>query len=430
MRDWRKTAALTRAAVVGAVGVALAVALGSPALACLVGPFAAYVVLAAAHRPTGRPEVSAQLAHATLTEGQGTTTTVRLEGAGAAEVASRVLGGAPHVAMEPWAGAVAALVEGDGPAAPVRLSPRRWGRHDLGEERFALFAPWAGFRWGPVPVSCAPVQALPTSAPFDSAAEAPQPVGLVGAHRSRRPGSGTELAGIRPFQVGDGLRRIHWRSSLRGRALHVVATRAEEDAAVLLVVDALADHGRSGGVDGAASSLDVTLRAAAALAEHHVHTGDRVAVRVLGPGDIWVPYGSGVRHLRRILTALATIQPGPPARLAATAPLRTVAGTVVLVLTPMLHEVPLATAAAQQVRGLPVLVVDTLPGELSPGALPTVPPEVVAAAWRMRVLERDRLRERLVARGVPVVAWRGPGTLDEVLRRLARRAQLPQVVRR
>ena len=39
---------------------------------------------------------------------------------------------------------------------------------------------------------------------------------------------------------------------------------------MLLVVDALADHGRSGGVDGAASSLDVTVRAAAAIAEHHV----------------------------------------------------------------------------------------------------------------------------------------------------------------
>jgi hypothetical protein len=29
-----------------------------------------------------------------------------------------------------------------------------------------------------------------------------------------------------------------------------------------------------------------------------------------------------------------------------------------------------------------------------------------------------------------VVAWRGPGTLDDVLRRLARRAELPRVVSR
>ena len=42
---------------------------------------------------------------------------------------------------------------------------------------------------------------------------------------------------------------------------YVVSTRAEEDTGVLLVVDALADHGRSGGVDGDASSLDVSVRA-------------------------------------------------------------------------------------------------------------------------------------------------------------------------
>jgi hypothetical protein len=38
--------------------------------------------------------------------------------------------------------------------------------------------------------------------------------------------------------------------------------------------------------------------------------------------------------------------------------------------------------------------------------------------------------DRLAALGCPVVAWRGPGTLDDVLRRLARRAQVPRVVSR
>ena len=37
---------------------------------------------------------------------------------------------------------------------------------------------------------------------------------------------------------------------------------------------------------------------------------------------------------------------------------------------------------------------------------------------------------RLAAIGCPVVAWRGPGTLDDVLHRLARRAQLPRVAAR
>ena len=134
---------------------------------------------------------------------------------------------------------------------------------------------------------------LPSTAPFDSRAEAPQPDGPGRAApfargRARAPSSPTSGRS----SAGDRLRRINWRVSLRSDALHVVTTRAEQDTGVLLVVDALADHGRSGGIDGPASSLDVTVRAAAAVAEHHVRAGDRVSLRVIGAGP-------GVRRVRR-----------------------------------------------------------------------------------------------------------------------------------
>jgi hypothetical protein len=45
----------------------------------------------------------------------------------------------------------------------------------------------------------------------------------------------------------------------------------------------------------------------------------------------------------------------------------------------------------------------------------------------MRRIEREQVLARLGSLGCPVVAWRGPGTLDDVLRRLARRSRLPQV---
>ena len=48
----------------------------------------------------------------------------------------------------------------------------------------------------------------------------------------------------------------------------------------------------------------------------------------------------------------------------------------------------------------------------------------------MRLLERRALLERAERHGIPVVRWRGPGTLDEVLRRLRRRAATPVVGRR
>ena len=65
-------------------------------------------------------------------------------------------------------------------------------------------------------------------------------------------------------------------------------------------------------------------------------------------------------------------------------------------------------------RGLDVVVVDCLPEHVDLGE----DDERLALAWRMRLLEREALLARVRRAGIPVVAWRGPGTLDEVLRRL------------
>ena len=53
-----------------------------------------------------------------------------------------------------------------------------------------------------------------------------------------------------------------------------------------------------------------------------------------------------------------------------------------------------------------------------------------ALAWRIRLLERSRELRAVRAAGVPVVAWRGPGSLDQVLRDLSRRRGAPRTVRR
>jgi hypothetical protein len=110
-------------------------------------------------------------------------------------------------------------------------------------------------------------------------------------------------------------------------------------------------------------------------------------------------------------------------------------GTEVLILSTLLQPAMVNTAALLTARGLPVLVIDTLPeGGLVGVAWSDAGGErqqaIAATAWRMRRLERDLLLERLSRTGCPVVPWRGPGTLDDVLRRLARRAQLPRVVGR
>lgn len=431
-RAWRPTTSLGRALVVGALGVALAVVSGEPALVVLVAPFVTLAALGLVHRPTRVPALDARLDHLTLREGVGTTSRLSVTDAEDVEYVARVAGQSPYVVMRPHGGRVGRLLDG-GATPEIEISPRRWGRRMLGQEKVALYAPWAGFRWGPVGLGGQWTRVLPAVAPYDSRAEAPQPVGLVGAHRSRRAGSGTELAGIRPFQAGDRLRRVNWRVSLRTGDLHVVTTRAEEDTGVLLVLDALVDLGVSDGVDGAASSLDLGVRAASAIAEHHVRQGDRVALRVIGRGHEQVGYGAGARHLRRLQDRLATVRVGATAdRESDTGVLQlgVTAGAVVVVLSPMLAESVGTTAAMLTRRGVAVLVVDTLPDEAVPDVPESADPARASLAWRMRMLERSVVLERLSALGCPVVAWRGPGTVDDVLRRLSRRAQLPRVVGR
>lgn len=427
MTGWRATGALSRALAVAGLGAGLAVFFGDPVLAVLASPFAVLGALGLVHRPTSRPRIASRLAHYSLHEGQGTVSRLEVDDLAGVEHVARLATPVPFVAMHPAAGRLGGLAADGLPS--LEISPRRWGRRPLGGENVALTSRWAGYRWGPVSLVGQQMQVLPVRAPYDSRAEAPQPLGLVGAHRSRREGSGSEFASIRPFHAGDRLRRINWRVSLRSRALHVVSARTEEDTGVLVVVDALADHGRSGGVDGAASSLDVTVRAAAALAEHHVRNGDRVALRAVGQrGVTSVGYGAGERHLRMLLGRLSMVGPGEARQVAGgRMQFGATAGTVVIVLSPMLSQA-IATATATLVRrNLPVVVVDTLPPGISPAVHEGTDPAVADLAWRMRRLERDQVLARLGSLGCPVVAWRGPGTVDEVMRRLGRRAQLPLV---
>ena len=153
-----------------------------------------------------------------------------------------------------------------------------------------------------------------------------------------------------------------------------------------------------------------------------------VSLRVLSPAGEYAGYGTGTSHLRRILSLLSRIQPGHPRDVEIERiDFRANAGTVVVVLSPMLSEA-LASATVRLVRrGLSVIVVDPLATGVTPMVWPEGDEGISALAWRMRLLDREHLLAGLASVGCPVVPWLGPRTLEEVLRRLARRAQLPRV---
>ena len=90
----------------------------------------------------------------------------------------------------------------------------------------------------------------------------------------------------------------------------------------------------------------------------------------------------------------------------------------------------MTTAVVLTRQGLPVVVVDTLPDDVRPGLPPGADPSVADLAWRLRRVEREELVAALESAGVPVTPWVGAGSLDVVLRLLARRSSRPRVAAR
>jgi uncharacterized protein (DUF58 family) len=327
----------------------------------------------------------------------------------------------------------------------VQATTPRWGVRRLGPAQVGAFGDFAGFVWTDPVQRTETLATVPTPGAFTSSAPLPHPVGLVGQHRGARPGGGTELAEIRPFRTGDRLRRIHWPVSLRTGTLHVTTTYADQDAEVRLVLDAIRDLGERDLAHGLRSSLDVAVEAAGAVAAHYLSTGDRVGLSVLGGGGmVEVPAIGGHHQLARLLLGLGRAEPsrgtvGEERALRAQLRRGIPPGAFVVLLSTMVSAEPLAHAVRLARSGHAVVVVDTLPAELRGAdatddalcaATAIDDPRLARLVWRLRLLDREREAHRCAAAGVPVIAWRGPGSLDTVLRQASRRARGPKVVAR
>lgn len=428
MSGWRPTYAHLRAAVVGLVVLVVGVVAGRPDAVVIAAPLV-LVALWSAQRPGTEPRAVAPLTALTVNEGEEVAWEAEVLGLPPGGVATLVHPGQRLLDVEPAEGLVVA--EGDGTDAGaaigrIGLRPLRWGRRRLGDPALAAYDGWYSWRWGPVPLDGMRMTVLPVTAPLDAAAPAPHPRGLVGMERAARPGEGTEFAKVRPFGVGDRLRRIHWPVSARTGRLHVTATYADEDTHVAVLIDAVNDVGRSTGIDGEPSSMDLAVRAAAVLAEHFLHRGDRVGVRVFGDwGVTMIPASSGLLQLRRILDTLCLIEPGTARGEDAMAARQGLgAGTLALMLSPLIDPAATQQVAILNRAGIDVVVIDTLP----PGMENRTGTTPAALAWRIRMLQRRVETAQLASLGIPVVPWAGAHSLDQVLRDLARRRATPRLV--
>ncbi|WP_344209734.1 DUF58 domain-containing protein [Kribbella sancticallisti] len=383
-------------------------------------------------RPRERPELHSELDADVLFEGQATTYRLRVAESLDPDIDLVVMAlpRAPWFRYDPPQAAIAEPASEGDVSMEVGLRSERWGLRSLEHPQVIATSVLGTYRV-PVPSPGAlAVSTLPLRAGFEAVDSVPRPAGLVGLHRSRRPGEGTELAGVRPFRTGDRLRRINWAVSARTRELHVTSTWSDRDTEVVILLDTGGEVGISEGIDGRSSSLDTAVRAAASIAEHYLRHGDRV--RLIDTGTVvgGVRAGSGRAHLRRILDVLVHAdrksrqQDGQ--QLARRHRIR--ADSLVLVLSPLLREGILGYIVTLVHSGCTVIAVDTLPTDVA-DVIDTELHDAKAwpLAWRIRLLERRAELDRLGDLGVPTVRWRGAGTLDEVLRDAARLSSAPRI---
>ena len=426
---WRPTAAYVRAAVPAVVLVVVALVWRRPDLLVIAAPFAVVTGWATLVRPTDTPSIDDGVVHPTIREGDATRWRGRVTSPDGLDMATASIRCDPWVETKPARGAIAVAGADRITELDIAVRSTRWGGRVIERVHVSATSVWGAFRWSEVTPPRV-VTTLPLPAVFDVGASPRPSDGLIGLHRSTRGGEGNEFAGIRTFRSGDRLRRINWPRSARSGELLVNATWADLDTHVALVLD-VDDLGVSDGIDGRASSLDAGVRAAGAIAEHYATRGERVSLRTFG-GVVTesVAPGTGRGQLRRTLDTLARVRPAPSRRPFSSSQVSrwrhvSTTGQMTVMLSPMIAPDALDLAVLLARQGHAVVVIDTLPDHVV-----VDDDQLTSLAWRIRLLERRRELRLMTAAGIPVVEWRGPGSLDQVIRDIARRTTGPRLVRR
>lgn len=389
---WRPSTAFVTALAVGTALLVLAAATHRPALALLATPLLAEVAWAL--RPFARPPLRVALAPRVrrVREGDELSVDLAVDAPPDADAVLTAVEYEPLLATDAPLRPLVTTAAAAGRALPARAA--HWGRAPAAQ---AYTAAWAAHGL----LHSAPALAVGAELVVEPGPSAIAPVvasrwvGIVGPRPSRRPGTGSELTGVRPFVAGDRLRHVHWRVTARRGDLHVTTTTADRETSFLLLVDAGSELGARGD-----TSLDRAVRGAAALARQALWAGDRVGlVDLTDPLRVLRP-GAGRRHLDRVVDRLVGVRRRSPADLRRLPELVATGagGAVAVVLSPLLRPEVGAAVAHLARTGTEVTVVDTLGDDLERRALP--------AAHRLLLLERDTTLARLAELGVVVRPWR------------------------
>ena len=387
-------------AILAAAGLVSALILRRAELAVAAAPFALALVLGI--RLARDPEVEVRFGLETERALEGLSVTARIDVAVAAPVdrlelllelprGVELAGGENPAALR--------MRGGDERTVELELRCRRWGVYEIGgigvrardalrlvvwERRFRLERD---------------LKAYPTPDTLRRVLAPMQTQALTGSDVARSKGDGVEYADLRDYAPGDRLRAINWRASARRNALVVSERHPERNTDIVLFLDSFADL-----QNAARSTLAEAVRAAATLATAYLERRDRVGLVSFGGTLRWLQPGLGLNQRYRIIETLleTDVEPTYTWRNVNVIPGRTLPSkALVLGLTPLVDARFVSALQDLRARGYDVAALEVDPvGVVLPG-----PTEAERIAYRLWLLDRETLRQRLARLGIPVARW-------------------------
>ena len=232
-----------------------------------------------------------------------------------------------------------------------------------------------------------------------------------GNYLSPRVGEGIEPGELRPFASGDRIRRVNWRATARRDQLYVTRFQEERNADVIVLLDTLSDCGSS-----PHSTLDVGVRAAAALAHAYLARKDRVGFIEFGAFLRWISPGAGRRQVEVITEALlpaATHFSYVAPRLDRVPPRILPPDALVIALSPVLDQRFVDALMDLLARRFDVIVLAISPVHATRRSLADSAIDVLAC--RIWTVEWHAKLDALRRRGVAVAEWDGAASLEATL---------------
>jgi uncharacterized protein (DUF58 family) len=300
------------------------------------------------------------------------------------------------------------LLPGQVARAAYRIPTSRRGRHPIGPLSVTLADPFGLVRrtWtlgtGDQVIVCPRVHDI--LAPPDLTGPRAATAESLRAH-SPAP-DGDEFLALRDYEIGDDLRKVHWRSTARTGELMVRQDEARREPRTRILLDTRAKaHDRA--------SFEVAVEAVASIVARLARSGRQLEV-VTAAGESLSRRGSG--HEALLMDRLAVLEPGGPDRLLATASALRAASrpALIIVVTGSLGDATAAGLARLDVGAGPAVLVTTRPGHT----------EIPRGGGRSAVIVVDASRAPFAAAWDEVtIRWKEQH--DAERSRHARRALIP-----